>query len=261
MTDPFASGAWQFIFNWDNPSGRAFTVTAFLIFSLAVHAFSFYLFQIVYPPTGSLLPPPARLSLIRPDTEESRTLLRWVEAEDPGITTRTQRPPGVKPVVLPRLEHTPSYMTSEPVLKQPPPLTPDLRLPSAQPPGAVAIGRPHHPQNAGLIPTTIKFSEEIEKLGAPALPPLKFVASTAEAVEAASFRVAVNKEGEILYAFRLHSSGDPALDDQARNHLAVCRFAPRHSGSNEDLVWGTATIQWGNDVTLPPQRTSPTPSP
>src|SRR6266446_2091660 len=130
------------IFNWDFPRRRNFAIAGFLVLSLVAHAACFYIFQVVYPPIMALLPPPARLNLITPDSEEGRTLLRWVEAEDPALASRTQRPPEARAYVLPKVEHVPSYVASEPVLKEPPPLVVDLRLPSSQPPGAAPMARP-----------------------------------------------------------------------------------------------------------------------
>src|SRR6266481_7185852 len=130
------------LFNWDSPRGRKLAITVFLALSFVAHAACFYIFQIVYPPTMALLPPPARLTLITPDSEEGRTLLRWVEAEDPALASRTQRPTEARAYILPKVEHAPSYVASEPVLKEPPPLVVDLRLPSSQPPGAAPMARP-----------------------------------------------------------------------------------------------------------------------
>jgi hypothetical protein len=245
------------VFNWEFSRPRNLTIVGFLLLSFVAHAACFYIFQIVYPPTIALLPPPTRLSLITPDSEEGRTLLRWVESEDPALASRTQRPPEVKGYLVPKLEHVPSYVTSEPALKRPPPLVADLPMPSSQPAGAVPISRRHAAQKGIVIPTTVTFSKEIETLGTPALPTLKFNAATNEAPQAMNFRIAVGGRGEILYFFPLNSSADPALDEQARHYLALCRFRSRPAASDQALVWGTATVEWGNDVARP----QPTPTP
>jgi hypothetical protein len=249
------------IFNWDFPRRRNLAIAGFLVFSLVAHAACFYIFQIVYPPTLALLPPPARLNLITPDSEEGRTLLRWVEAEDPALASRTQRPTEATAYVLPKLEHVPSYVTSEPVLKKPPPLVADVRLLSSQPPGAVPMTHLHQVQKIGVVPTRITFSGEIETLGAPGMPSLRFTASTNEPPQAVSFRIAVSRRGEILYSFPVNSSADPALDRQARSYLALCRFPARSSTSDQPLVWGTATIEWGNDVARPQLPATSVPPP
>ena len=59
---------------------------------LLLHALCFYVFQIIYPPAVALLPPPGRITVIAPNTEEGRVLLRWLEAEDPALASTTQPP-------------------------------------------------------------------------------------------------------------------------------------------------------------------------
>src|ERR1700745_4051532 len=105
------------IFNWHWSRRRNLAIVGFLVLSLVAHAACFYIFQIVYPPIVGLLPPPARLSLITSNSEEGQTLLRWVEAEDPALASRTQRPVESSATMLPRLEHVPSYVAREPALK------------------------------------------------------------------------------------------------------------------------------------------------
>src|SRR5947209_2857049 len=81
------------IFNWNPPSKRRAVLISCIGVSAILHAFCFYLFQIIYPPTVALLPPPARVNIITPDSEGGRVLLRWIEAEDPALSSTTQRPP------------------------------------------------------------------------------------------------------------------------------------------------------------------------
>jgi hypothetical protein len=251
------------VFDWDAPRGRDLAIAGFLVLSFITHAFCFYVFQIVYPPAVSLLPPPARLSLITPASEEGRTLLQWVEAEDPALASRTLRPPEAKAYLLPRLEHVPSYFASEPVLKQPPPLVVDLRVPSSQPPGPVPLTYPRPARTSAVVPTTVTFSKEIDDLGEPVFPQPKFSSSIREEPEAVRFRIAVNRSGEIRYCFPINFSGDTQLDEQARSYLALCRFRGRSTSAEREqlLVWGTASVQWGNDVARPQATPTNTPAP
>src|SRR6266478_9665891 len=161
------SAAEPLIFGWASPRGEKLAITIFVAISLAAHALCFYIFQIVYPPTVALLPPPARVSLITPASEEGRTLLRWIDAEDPVLAFTTQRPPEARLRALPRVEHVPSYLSVEPVLKEVPPLILDLRIPSSQPPGAAPFVHRKAPQTLGPITTSVSFSEELEAFGAP----------------------------------------------------------------------------------------------
>src|SRR5881227_4436567 len=125
------------LFSWEPPRRRRAAITAFVALSLIAHALCFYIFQIVYPPTVSLLPPPARVSVITSNSEEGRTLLRWVDSEDPALAFTTQRPAEVRLRALSKVEHIPSYLAVEPSLKQVPSPVADLRIPSSQPAGAV----------------------------------------------------------------------------------------------------------------------------
>jgi hypothetical protein len=251
MTRSLAATANQssLLFSWDAPRQRNGAIAGFLLLSLVGHAACFYIFQIVYPPTAALLPPPARVSLINAGTEEGRTLLRWVDAEDPALAFTTRRPAEARGYALPRLEHIPSYFATQPALRPVPPLAADLSMPGSQPPGAVPMFQLPAPPLSQAIPTSVLFSQEIKKLGVPALPPVKFAASLRETPENLRFRVGINSRGEVRYCFPMNSSGDSALDEQARTWLALCRFPSRQTG--DALTWGIATVQWGNEISFP----------
>jgi hypothetical protein len=249
------------VFGWERPGRGKWTLTGFLLGSLFLHAFGFYLFQIVYPPAVALLPPPGRVSLISPDTDEGRQILRWLEAEDPALASTTQLAPDAKALVLPTIQHAPSYIGRQPALRDLPPAPSALRIPSARPPAP--LEKPFTPLQVAVkpVPTMIHFSRELDSLIAPQMPELKFSASTHEAAESARFLVGVNEKGEVRHCFLQASSGDAALDEQARKYLAVTRFpAIRNAPASvpAGLIWGTATLEWGNDVALPP---TPNPSP
>ena len=255
------SAAEPLLFTWDSPRGEKLAITIFLTLSLAAHALCFYIFQIVYPPTIALLPPPARVALITPGSEEGRTLLRWIDAEDPALAFTTRRPQETKLRALPKAEHVPSYSVIEPSLKNIPPLERDLRIPSCQPPGAV-----HFTQQKPAFPTTVaktsvSFSNELEAFGAAILPEPVFAASSEEMAETIRFRVAVSKLGEVRYCFPINSSGDSALDEQARLYVAHCRFPKNTGQADSSLTWGTATIVWGNDIARPQSPGAPNATP
>ena len=251
------------VFDWDPPRRRQLTILGFLAFSAGLHALCFYLFQIVYPPTIALLPPPARVNLISARTEEGRVILRWIEAEDPALASTTQRPKDSKTIASPTMRHVPSYLSTQPALKELPPADQNVIAPSAQPPAPVPMQPRPKPAAAGIAVTTVHFAEEMEGLGKLERPAMRFVASSKEAAQAARFRVGVTTQGEIRYCFLQESSGDAALDEQARKYLALCRFAPIQSASagpeskiQNGMLWSTATIEWGNDVAAPPAPAS-----
>jgi len=242
------------LFSWDSPRRRRAAFLGFLALSFLAHAVCFYIFQVVYPPTVTLLPPPARVALITPASEEGRTLLRWIDAEDPAVAFTTHRPPEARLRALPKVEHVPSYHAMEPALKELPPFEIDSRAPDSQPPAAVPLMRQKSADTVRPIPTSVSFSNELDAFGPVILPELKFVGSNGETPEAIRFRVAVSRLGEIRYCFPMNSSGDPGLDEQARLYLTRCRFsrsdlADRKPGSS--LTWGIATIEWGSDIARP----------
>ena len=239
------------LFSWDSPRRQRTMLAAFLVLSLVAHALCFYVFQIVYPTPVALLPPPARVTFIAADSGEGRTLLRWIDAEDPAVAFTTHPVPGARLGVLPKAEHLPSYSTIEPILKELPPLKLELRIPSSRPPGAVQSSARKPASATDIARTYVSFSKELDEFGTPTLPPSGFAASNEETPETLRFRVAVNDLGEIRYCFPINSSGDPALDEQARLQIVRIRFSQSKQTSNKSdsaLVWGMATIQWGSDV-------------
>lgn len=254
MTPP-ATSAVEFatVFNWSPPRSRKVSLLSFVAASVALHALCFYIFQIIYPPTAAPPPPPARVNIITPASEEGRVLLRWIEAEDPALSSTTQRPPHASAFVPPKPDYVPSYVNRQPTLKEVPPFEPDLHVPSSRPPAPVALPRGSIPGAAALVPTSVRFSVEAE-LGAAVLPSLQFTVSSKEPPQAAQFRIALSPRGEVRYCFLQDSSGDSTLDDQARRYLLLARFPAienRKSKVENGYLWTTATIEWGNDVAIP----------
>jgi len=258
MNNPPAAEDAGLLFEWAPPKGEKRLITLFLLGSLFLHAVAFYMFRIIYPPTIAVLPPPARVNLIAGNSEEGQTLLRWIEAEDPALASATLRPPDSRLRALPKLAHVPSYIVQEPKLKDPPPwdLTPAPK--HALPPGPVPVDR-NVVQPWPKVPTRASFSDELKQLGEPRLIPTQFAASTAETPESVRFRIGVNSIGEVRYCFRISSSGDSALNEQARQWLVRSRFTKTNpSTDTRTLTWGIATVEWGNDVTQAARAATPT---
>jgi hypothetical protein len=260
-----ASTVAPLVFSWAPPRKRRRALIVFLIFSFLLHSLCFYVFQIVYPPTVALMPPPARVTLISPDDPESLALLRWVEAEDPALTTTTQRLPETKSLALPPVQHRPSYASHQPKLKTLPPLLPDLSIPSSA--AIEPVRLPRMKANASALglarKTTANFADLPAALSEPVFADFKFRLTRPDAPANARFRVAIDGHGAIRFCFLIESSGDPTLDEQARNFLQLCRLrtkadSPLTNGSA--LFWTTATILWGNDL-APSSGPSPNSSP
>lgn len=247
----YAQPQGNLLFDWERPRRRKLAIFGFIGASLGLHALCFYLFQVIYPPAISLLPPPARVSVIAPTSAEARTFLNWLNAEDPALASETQRPANAPEYQLPKLDHVPSYMTVAPQLKELPPQKVERPEPSAMPPGPVEMKTASPPPPPVVAPSTIRFSGALRER-AFTLPALSFHASSREAPQTARFRIAVDDGGIIRYCLLAQSSGDAALDEQARKHLALCRFDRAQNSANEKLTWATATIDFGTDLTLPP---------
>jgi hypothetical protein len=248
------------VFDWTPPRNRNISLISFIAGSTVLHALCFYVFQIIYPPTVALLPPPARVNVITAATEEGRQLLRWIEAEDPALSSTTQLPPEASTVELPKPAHIPSYLDRKPALKEPPPYQPDLRVPSPQPPGRVPMSRPSATAEPLRVPTTLTF--DADELGTPELAPLQFATSSKEPPQAARFHVAISERGDVRHCFLESSSGDAALDAQARSYILQTRFPSagvRARDANDRLHWTTATVEWGNDVAADGSHRQPLP--
>jgi outer membrane biosynthesis protein TonB len=240
------------LFNWRPPRSRKVSIALFICLSALVHAVCFYVFQIIYPAAVVLLPPPARVSLITPDSEQGRSLLQWIEAEDPALASAPQRPPESRRRSLPRTPHIPSYVAEQPQLRHVPLPEVQVRAPEVDPPAPIPPNPRPSPHSLGPEPTGVRFSEEFAGRGDPFIPRPDFSAATRETPQAVRFRVAVAPDGTIRFALPLNSSGDPALDAQARLHLSLVRFHPVEPASDhEAAVWGIATIEWGNDIKRP----------
>ncbi len=249
-TPSLAQSPGGLLFRWDRPRPRRYAIAGFLFASAGLHALCFYIFQVVYPPVISLLPPPAQVSVIAPTSNEARTFLTWLNAEDPALASQTQRPAEARASQLPKVAHIPSYLAVPPTLKELPPRRVIPLTPAAMPPGPVPETVAAASSPPVIAPTVVSFSEPLRSLTV-TQPDLKFRASSREAPQSARFRLAVDSLGVVRYTFLEESSGDSALDSQARQHLALSRF---HMGSRptEDLVWATATFQFGIDLELPP---------
>src|SRR4051794_12627958 len=93
-------------FHWPDYRKVSFALPGFLLLSAIFHGAAFTLFQVTYPPSGSLMAPPATVTLLNPSSPEARAQLRWIEAGDPALASkpREEAPPG-----LLELAYLPSY--------------------------------------------------------------------------------------------------------------------------------------------------------
>ncbi len=250
--ESYVTGPGGLLFHWERPRRRKVAIAGFLAASAALHALCFYLFQVVYPPAISLLPPPAQVSLIAPNSAEARNFLNWLEAEDPALASQTQRPADARAFQLPKLAHVPSYLSVPPKLKELPARKIPTAAPSAMPPAPVLVPVAPNPGAPQPAPTVLTVTADLKEVPV-THPELKFRTSLRDAPESARFRIAIDSLGAIRYTFLEQSSGDTALDEQARQALALSRFAPiRKTVSADGLRWASATFEFGTDLAMPP---------
>lgn len=247
-----ASAPGDLLFRWEPPRRRKFAIGGFLLASAALHALCFYLFQVVYPPAIALLPPPAQVTVIAPTSPEARSFLSWLDAEDPALASQTQRSPEARAFQLPKLAHVPSYQVIPPKLKEMPIRRTEEAIPSAMPPAPVPLVPAAPPGPTAPAPSALLFADGLGDLPV-THPALRFTAATRDAPESARFRIAVDSLGAVRYIFLEQSSGDTALDEQARHYLVLSRFGmEKKSPASGPLIWSTVTVQFGKDVEMPP---------
>jgi TonB family protein len=68
--------------------------------------------------------------------------------------------------------------------------------------------------------------------------------------EPTTLLIGVSNEGKVLYSLVQHSSGDPALDELAIEHLRNVTFA----AAPAPVAWGFATFSWGGDAYAPASK-------
>jgi hypothetical protein len=241
MSNPPAKGT-----AFPGQQGRFVPLLGFILLSVCVHAFGFYMFQTIYPPAGRVRPPPVQVGLLSPGTPEADAILRWIDSEDPALAAQPARAPIPDLMTLP---YIPSYKSvhARPAMAR----APDQPIP--YPDGAsgldlvkLAASRPAvPPPPAAPAATAISFSGPLT--GA-ALDPLPSLAGIREAdlvaLQPARFLLGVSERGEVRYVFIQEASGDKNVDAGAGRILEQVRFRP----SAAPLTWGFATFYWGSAV-------------
>lgn len=236
---------YRLVFRWPERTA-SLLFPAFLVVSLVVHASAFYLFQVAYPPSVTLSPPPAQVTLITPDRPESAAFLRWVQAQDPAIAGSIEEvapPPG-----LGERPYRPSYATAHAFQMEVEPREEVTGFPAAR---TLLDARDSSPTAATPAPrrsvaTSLAFSEELDARDAAPNAPLKLATPSRVNLHATVFLVGVGASGDVRYCFPQAgstgaSSGDPKVDAQAEVLLRTHPFLP----SQTPLQWGFAMFTWG----------------
>jgi len=247
------------IFQWPEPPAISRPLLGCIGLSLLAHALSFYVFQITYPPSAHITPPPAQLSILTPGSAENDAVLRWLDAEDPALAAK---PPETVPPGALDVRYTPSFAEVRAV-----PKTAEQKQAAPQYPAAVSgialVQRslpvpPSAEQPASAPKTQLGFSGGLKTRAIIDEPPRKFSPSQLAELQPACFLVGVSDRGEVRYVFLRKSSGDKALDQEAESHLARTGFSAA-VGNVSPIEWGFATFAWGSDVFAPAARTPSAP--
>lgn len=239
--------ATRLIFEWSNRRRLSATLLGFLALSFAVHAFAFYLFQVVYPPAIGGTARGAEIMLLTPSSPENRELLARIESEDPA---KILAPPDVSPAGLLDLRYKPSYEALQPE----PVSAPAADEATAYPPileanalVSAALPRPK-PKTEKVSPskTHLSFSGALVARELRKKPVLFLKVRSAQAIEPARFLIGVDAAGIVRYSFLQSSSGDEQADREAEHAVQTLEFVP--VTSNGPAVWGSATLIWGADA-------------
>ncbi len=217
----------------------------FFFLSLLLHAFGFYVFQVVYPTHVSIAPPPAVVSFLTPNTPENIALLQWVIAEDPAVVAA---PHEVLPTHLLELPYKPSFAEARSVPRLPATAPEAINFPAAQDVLALIGGALKRERfSAPPLPapaSEVRFSGDLAPRAPAAGEPLRLAAKSSANLEPARFLAAITPGGEVRFVFLQQSSGDKALDEAAEAHLVRVKFKPAEGG----LIWGMVAFFWGGDA-------------
>jgi hypothetical protein len=227
----------RFIFDW-RKARWDYRLPALIAISLLGHVLCFYLFHVIYPTTTGLLPPSAQITVLDPNSARDRSLLDWIEVNDPAKVSAPRIDPNLVSKLVPR--YKPSFSSLATELKpsggseNPPKAMPSIF--SAE----MLIPMRMHPQASDspeTFPSRLDIASTLEQRPLVSLPTLPVVSTLAEP---SSFFIGVNPEGAVDFLFLRGSSGSSSIDETAESFIRTLRFKP---GPGRD--WGVVTIRWG----------------
>jgi hypothetical protein len=229
----------RFIFDW-RKARWDYRLPVLIAISFFGHVFCFYLFHVVYPTTTSLLPPSAQITVLDPNSSRDKSLLEWIEVNDPAKVSAPRFDSGLVSKLAPRykpsfsslaLELKPSDASDAPPRGIPSIFSAETLIPMRT--------RPPASDSPKVFSSRLDIASTLQQrplVSSPALP----VASTL--AEPTSFFIGINPVGEVDFVFLRKSSGSSPLDETAEAFIRSLHFQ-----SGPDRGWGVVTLHWGGN--------------
>lgn len=226
----------MWVFDWERPAW-SLRMPLFILVSLLGHLLCFYLFQVVYPSSASLLPAAAGVAVLNPANERDRRLLDWAELKDPAALAA----PGFRPERMAKLvpRYEPSFADQSPAFVDVTP-EPARQLPPIFGSDGALANDPAPVSSAPLVfASHVEFAAALqERLLRPA-PALPRVQSKGESTV---LLLGVDPKGAVRDCLPWQSSGRPDLDEAATRFARDLRF-----GAAPGYSWGKLRFTWGYD--------------
>jgi hypothetical protein len=245
----------RLIFRW--PERRASLVLPIIfMLSVAAHGLAFYLFQVSYPPTVFISPPPAQITLLTPSTPENRTFLAWLDSQDPALP---KKPQDINPSGLGEIHYLSSYTTPNTLPKTPEEMPGALAYPPAK--SSLELLSPKRVRRElplKSVASSLSFSKELKVRAPQDTAPIRLSSRSGASLQTSLFLIGVNGYGQIVYSFLQSSCGDRQVDNEAEQLLLQREF--KRQAASDALVWGFATFTWGAEAfAVAPPAASATP--
>jgi hypothetical protein len=209
---------------------------------LLVHFGAFYLFQIVYPTTNSLLPPAAQVSVLNPKNPDDRRILDWAALHDPSTLSAPKFRNDLIPDLVPRYRPSFSIISPSPLSEPHSTVSMETFNPSLFSPENLfpLRKRPLISQVERSFVTRLELGHNLQNRR----PLLSgFPPTASEILEPSTFFVGVNREGKVEYLFLWQTSGNDRRDAEAERFLRQVQFEPGPSSA-----WDLVNIRWGTNT-------------
>jgi len=231
------------VFNWTEKRRSLSVLAWFIAFSFSLHALAFYILQAKYPGAATTNPPPAQVSLLVPATPGYRTLMQWVEAENPEAV---MSPRDTLPAGTGQLRYEPSFLNANALPKPAsgnvvPVIFPPARV---EPPVTSAIATTGTFEKPIFQATEFQFSGGLGGRALKNRSAIHINRSGTTPLQPVSFFLGVSDRGEVRFIFPDRSSGDNNVDRQVESCLSRIEF----TADDHAITWGNATCFFGNDA-------------